>query len=155
MSNTVLRATEVETLDGLELAEPDCIAEDFGGEVVVLNSASGVYYSLTDLAAAVWRDLLAGHSVASLLAAVRQLDPQAAQATTAFIRDLEASGILRPTQSRKPSAAASESAALVTAGETRLTMQSFDDMKDLILADPIHDVDDEMGWPVLRREEDE
>jgi hypothetical protein len=28
-------------------------------------------------------------------------------------------------------------------------MQSFEDMKDLILADPIHDVDDQLGWPAL------
>jgi hypothetical protein len=40
----------------LEVATPDCIADDFDGEVVVLNIASGIYFSLRDLAGAVWRD---------------------------------------------------------------------------------------------------
>jgi hypothetical protein len=29
-------------------------------------------------------------------------------------------------------------------------MEVFDDMADLIKADPIHDVDDVAGWPVRR-----
>ena len=37
----------------LEVAKPDCVADDFGGEVVVLNLVSGVYFSLRHLAAAV------------------------------------------------------------------------------------------------------
>jgi hypothetical protein len=30
----------------LEVAKPDCVADDFGGEVVVLNIVTGVYFSL-------------------------------------------------------------------------------------------------------------
>lgn len=154
MSEMAFGVTEPGALNGLEVAGPDCVAEDFAGEVVILNSASGVYYSLTDLAAGVWRDLMAGHSVESLLSAVSRVDEQASQATTDFIRGLETAGLLRRTSPRAPSTLALESVALVSAGETKLTIQSFDDMKDLILADPIHDVDDEIGWPVMRRIED-
>ena len=154
MPEMAFGVTEPGAFNGLEVAGPDCIAEDFGGEVVVLNSASGVYYSLTDLAAGVWRDLMAGHSAESLLSAVGRVDEQASQATTDFIRGLETAGLLRRTSPRSPSTLTPESVALVSAGETKLTIQSFDDMKDLILADPIHDVDDEMGWPVMRRIED-
>jgi Coenzyme PQQ synthesis protein D (PqqD) len=150
MSDKAFEAIDEHLLTGLELAEPDCVAEDFGGEVVVLNSATGVYHSLTDLAAAVWRDLMAGHSVEALLDAISHVDERAFQATGDFMRDLESAGLVRRTSSRAPRSLTPDCASLVGAGETKLTIQSFDDMKDLILADPIHDVDDEKGWPILR-----
>jgi hypothetical protein len=154
MSDMISKRVEWDVLGGLEVAEPDCVAENFDDEVIVLNSASGVYYSLTDLAAGVWRDLMAGHSVHSLLNAVNRVDERVSQEMIDFIRDLETAGLLRQTSLQASSALTPESVGLVSAGETRLTIQSFEDMKDLILADPIHDVDDEVGWPVLQRSDD-
>jgi hypothetical protein len=153
MSETAFEQTERNRARALEVAGPECIAEDFGGEVVVLNGATGVYYSLTDLAAGVWRDLMAGHSVESLLSAISRADERASQATIDFIDSLEEAGLLRQSDPRAPSTAAPESVALVSAGETKLTIQSFEDLSELILADPIHDVDGEFGWPILRRED--
>jgi hypothetical protein len=135
---------------GLEIRGPECIAEDFGGEIVVLNAASGVYYSLTDLAAGVWRDLMAGHSVGALLNAISRADKGASEAIIKFIGGLEEAGVLRRSNPRAPSTATPESVTLIRAGETKLTIQCFEDMKDLILADPIHDVDEDRGWPILR-----
>jgi hypothetical protein len=140
--------------EGFEIAEPDCVAEDFGDEVVVLNSATGVYFSLTDLAAGVWRDLMAGHSVNSLISGIGGVDKHASQATLDFIRNLEAAGLLRQRSAPVSIASSAKSIALATAGKTRLTIESFDDMKDLILADPIHDVDEEIGWPTRPRTRD-
>jgi len=150
MSDEAFSTTE-HRLTWLDVAEPDCVAEYFGGEVVVLNSATGVYYSLTDLAAGVWRDLIAGHSVESLLDAISQVDKRVYQPVSDFIRDLESAGLVHRTSSRAAGTVTPDSVSIVGAGETRLTLQPFDDMKDLILADPIHDVDEEKGWPILRR----
>ena len=108
MPETVLRPIEPCALDGLEVAEPDCIAEDFGGEIVVLNSTSGVYYSLSGLAAAVWRDLMAAHSVESLLKEIRDVDDGMSQAADDFIRDLKTSGLLRSCRHGAPRTLPSE-----------------------------------------------
>ena len=151
MSEMGFGVAEQAGLNGFEIAEPDCVAEDFGSEVVVLNSATGVYFSLTDLAAAVWRDLMVGHSVYSLISGIGRIDRQASQATIDFIRKLEMAGLIRQRRASVPIASSAESIVLTTAGKTGLTIQSFDDMKDLILADPIHDVDEEIGWPTGRR----
>ena len=35
---------------------------------------------------------------------------------------------------------------------TEITMDKFGDMADLIAADPIHDVDEEFGWPILKED---
>jgi hypothetical protein len=151
MSEMGFGLAEQAGLNGFEIAEPESVAEDFGSEVVVLNSATGVYFSLTDLAAAVWRDLMAGQPVYSLISGIGRIDRQASQATIDFIRNLEAAGLIRQRSASAPIASSAESIVLATAGKTALTIQSFDDMKDLILADPIHDVDEEMGWPTRRR----
>ena len=136
-------------LNALEVAAPDCVADDFGGEIVALNSVTGIYFSLTDLAAAVWRDLAAGHSVESIIGGINRVDGRIAEMTAKFIEDLERVGLMRRTSQHPVERAPPESVALVNTGETRLTIQSFEDMKDLILADPIHDADDQLGWPAL------
>jgi hypothetical protein len=137
-------------LNVLEVAKPDCVADNFDDEVVVLNLVSGVYFSLRDLAAAVWRDLVAGHSVDSLISGMSRVDEGIAAATAALIDQFEQTGLLRQASPRRPESDEPESVALVRTGEARLTIESFEDMKDLILSDPIHDADEKMGWPTLR-----
>lgn len=134
----------------LEVAKPDCVADDFGCEIVALNCATGMYFSLTDLAAAIWRDLAAGHSVQSIISELSSINGRVADATAKFVNDIERAGLMRRTNPHPVERAAPESAALVSTGETRLTMQSFEDMKDLILADPIHEADHQVGWPLPR-----
>jgi hypothetical protein len=142
-------APEQDRPNALEVATPDCVADDFGGEIVVLNAVTGIYFSLTDLAAAVWRDLAAGHPVESIIGGISSVDGRIGEAAANFIEDLERAGLMRPTSQHPVERAAPESVALVNNGETRLTIQGFEDMKDLILADPIHDVDGQLGWPAL------
>ena len=66
----------------LEVSTPDCVANDFDGEIVALNLSSGVYWSLRDLAAALWRDVTAGHNPAALCDRLAQikLDSESAHA---------------------------------------------------------------------------
>jgi len=137
-------------LNVLEVAKPDCIADNFGDEVVVLNLVSGVYFSLRDLAAAVWRDLAAGHPVGSLISSIDRVDGGIAEATVKLIDNFERAGLMRRASPRPVETVEPESMALVHRGEARLTIESFEDMKDLILSDPIHDVDDQIGWPAPR-----
>jgi hypothetical protein len=142
-----------ERINVLELSKPDCVADDFGGEVVVLNLVSGVYFSLRDLAAAVWRDLAAGHPPELLVDGINRVDERIAEATATLIDDFERAGLMRRGSPRPVEMTAPESIAVLRAGEARLTFECFEDMKDLILSDPIHDSDDQMGWPTLQRTE--
>ena len=131
----------------LEVAKPDCVAEDLHDEIVVLNLVSGVYFSLRNLAAAVWRDLAAGHSVGSLISGISRVDERIAVATAELIDKFEQTGIMRQASPR-PVETEPESLASVRTGEVRLTFESFDDMKELVLSSPVHisDIDDQMGW---------
>jgi len=131
----------------LEVAKPDCVADDLDGEVVVLNLVTGVYFSLRNLAASVWRDLAVGHSVGSLISGIGRIDERIAGETATLIDSLEQIGVMRPASPR-PIETELESIALVRRGETRLTFESFEDMKELVLSSPahIHGPDDRMGW---------
>ena len=80
----------------LEVATPDCIADNFDGEVVVLNIASGVYFSLRDLAGAVWRDLESGHLPSDLVAEIGAVDAQLTTRAREFIAQIEQHGLMRP-----------------------------------------------------------
>lgn len=132
-----------------EAAGPDIVAEDFGGEIVVLNLANGRYFSLPGLSAGIWRDLAAGCTPAALIDLARPAGPAMAAAVETVAAGFLAEGLLR----RRASPTAPPTVQSVF-GETAdlPVMESYDDMADLILADPIHDVDENVGWPVKRED---
>jgi hypothetical protein len=128
----------------LEIATPQCVAEDFEGEIVILNMESGVYFSARAASAALWRDLAAGHSVESL---VELAGPNraAGQAIDTFVKSVIGEGLMRPAvPSQAPSAAPSLN---VTEIKESLSLEAFHDMKSLLLLDPVHEVDAQIGWP--------
>jgi hypothetical protein len=85
----------VEGRKALEVATPDCIADNFDGEVVVLNMASGVYFSLRDLAGAVWRDLASGHPPSDLIGELGAVDAELGVRAREFIAQIEQHGLMR------------------------------------------------------------
>lgn len=132
-----------------ELAVPQCVADEFDGEVVILHMATGVYYCLQGLGAAFWRDVIAGHPLADLIKHVAAIDTALEEAAITLGQGLIGAGLLRPTTANLPETPPTVLSAYA-AGERHLGLDSYDDMRDLVLSDPIHDVDEEMGWPVLK-----
>jgi len=138
--------TALSHIDSFVLASPDIASEEFDGEYVILDLGSGRYFSLSGLAAAVWRGLVDGHSVSTLGAGLAAGDERiglVAQAAEAMVGH----GLLRrggqPPNGPVPDAIL---AALAEA-EPVLRIEVFDDLADLLVADPIHDVDETAGWP--------
>jgi len=130
-----------------EAAGPDIVAEDFGGEIVVLNLANGRYFSLPGLSADIWRDLAAGCTPGSLIELAAPAGDDIANGVAALAAGLLAEGLLRPRPTTTPGVAPKAHFGGVTSPPV---MESYDDMADLILADPIHDVEESIGWPVKK-----
>lgn len=129
----------------LELASPECSADDFDGEIVAINLETGIYYSIKDAAAVLWHDLVAGHSVEALVEIARDND-ELAQGIERFAGELVTYGLMRPAvDAPVPTATAGTAAQVATM--ILPTLESFGDMQDLLLLDPVHEVDEEMGWP--------
>lgn len=126
--------------------DPDVVAEDFDGQIVILNLSNGHYYSLEGCAGDIWQLLCCGHSPAQVLLALREARPELAKDCAGFVDTLIEKALVRP------DAEASVNSAPITADWTDLAprLEAYDDLAELIYADPIHDVDEAAGWPKPR-----
>jgi Coenzyme PQQ synthesis protein D (PqqD) len=137
----------------LKINTPPVIHQLLDGEVIVVNLDSGTYYSLDGTAATIWEAIDRGASLGETIAdaAARYDAPAAAveRAVTTFVDELRreelvvaeaANGAERPGPTRTNGAPA----ARVTFTEP--VLNKYTDMQELLLLDPIHEVD-ESGWP--------
>jgi hypothetical protein len=127
---------------------PEIVSEDFNGEIVVLNLSNGHYFSLRGIACVMWSLLLAGHSPQSILASIEAKRPDLSRVSSEFFARLIELGLVRP------------GTVVTTAPVNELwsgdhpSIEVFDDLAELVAADPIHDVDEQVGWPVPMQNSD-
>ena len=126
---------------------PDVVAEDFDGEMVILNLATGYYFSLRGIAGPIWSSLLAGHTPESILASIRAARPELLDESQGFLERLVELDLVRPQASNGDRATSPIDAAWSADGPR---LEVFDDLAELIVADPIHEVDEQAGWPTPR-----
>jgi hypothetical protein len=126
---------------------PDVVAEDFNGQIVILNLANGHYFSLDGIAAPIWSSLLAGHTPDAILVSIGEKRPELVEGSSAFLSRLVELDLVRPHGN------GAAGLADVTGGDwsgAPPQIEVFDDLAELIFADPIHDVDEQVGWPAPR-----
>jgi hypothetical protein len=130
-----------------ELNNPPIIAEVIEGEVIAIDLDRGSYYSLLGPAAQIWNALLAGRTGQEILAAVAPAPMSGSldAGLIEFLGALVAEKLIRPAAgSGGGMAALAPFAPWSGAG---LRFERFTDMQDLLVLDPIHEVDEEAGWP--------
>jgi hypothetical protein len=126
---------------------PDVIDEVFDGEAVIVNLRTGRYYSLDAAGTDIWQQALAGRSIDDMVAdlATRYSAPADVleRVVHSFLaRLLDEELVNGPFERRDTAATHSEACSFAP------TIQVFTDMTDLLLLDPIHEVDLEgSGWP--------
>jgi hypothetical protein len=129
------------------ISAPDVVAEDFNGQVVILNLSDGRYFSLGGIAPSVWTNLLDGKTPQAILDSVAGQRPELGEETARFVERLVDLRLITPQD-----AAGSDFSSIVT--ETwdgaPPSIEVYDDLAELIFADPIHDVDEQAGWPTPR-----
>ena len=127
-----------------ELNNPPIVAEMIEDEGVAIDLKSGRYYSLLGPAAQIWRHLLSGYSPAEILASAGAASEAEAGALSRFVATLRDEGLIRPRRGSAPSQALPPMAPW---GAEALKLESFNDMQDMLTLDPIHEIDDDFGWP--------
>lgn len=123
---------------------PDVVAEDFDGEIVILNLANGHYYALQGTAQRIWPLLLDGHTPGSILASIAARRPDLADAASGFIARLVELNLVIATPKSAVGGFDESWAGKAPA------LEIYDDLAELIGADPVHDVDEQAGWPKKR-----
>jgi hypothetical protein len=129
---------------------PSVISEIVDNEAIIVNLDNGAYYSLRDTGCVIWRLLEQGATTAQVVTQLsQQYGGETAVVITAvqqLIAELQAEALVSPCNE----AVKSPSLPFIGGDDrqafTEPVLEKFTDMSDLLLLDPIHDVDAE-GWP--------
>lgn len=126
---------------------PDTASELFDGEIVIAHYGTGLYFSISHAGALIWQglrhglstaetaDWLAGHFTQDAAVIPGQVD--------AFVASLLERELLIAVGARDK---AGELPAITLAAWQAPALDGFDDLQELLLLDPVHDVT-EAGWP--------
>ena len=133
--------------------QPAVISEVVDGEAVIVNLDSGAYFSLRDTGCVIWSLLIQGMALPDVVKTVAKQYSAAGQAMDTTIRTLVAEllseGLLVPAHS--PVLPQDLTMPPEAGNGARLpfhppVLEKFTDMAELLLLDPIHDVQP-AGWP--------
>jgi hypothetical protein len=131
------------------------VHDTIDGEVLAIRSDTGTYYSMQGSAATAWCALISGVDIDAMASAVALHHDAGVDvvrdALTTFGAGLEAESLLVASE-------ADTAAMIILPPETQNTaweqpqFEKYTDMQDLLLFDPIHEVDPS-GWPAVVRDE--
>ena len=132
---------------------PHVVHEIIDGEAILVNMQTGRYYSASEVGAVVWGLIEAGAPVRAIVdrvaARYRGDREEIAMGLESFLAELEREGLIVPHEGAVAfSDGAADGRDVSPAGAPFVPpeLRSYTDMEDLLLLDPIHDVD-ETGWP--------
>ena len=130
--------------------EPKVVSETLDGETIAIDLESGSYFSMNPAASVVWNLILDGHpadAFPAVIAARFDVSREAAAADIArFVESLVRDRLVVAAEPR-----AAGAPVIVAEGQAAYAapaVERFDDMQELLLADPIHDAT-LAGWPHL------
>ena len=128
------------------------LSDVFGEEVVLVNLESGVYYSLKYSAAQIWIRLINQYSPTEVFADLIQIyqvdENDLISDINLFITQLLEDKIIKiASETEKKSIEFNSKGILVT--YTSPVVETFSDMQEILLLDPVHDVD-KAGWPISK-----
>lgn len=130
-----------------EVNKPEVVDESVDGEALIVHLGTGAYFSARGPADVAWQLFAGGATVTEVVSALAgtSVDAEAVAGVAGFLSELVTEDLLRARLSPPGSAAVSWHAPFAVP-----TLEKFTDMEDLLLLDPIHDVDDATGWPNAR-----
>jgi hypothetical protein len=146
----------MDSADRFRVAAPDVIHQTVDGEVIVVHLQRGTYHCLRGTGALLFDPLVRGASVpdlAAVLAAGTDGDASRIEAAvTRFVQDLWRDGLIVATTDGADGAGAvaAPPAPSVKRPFEEPHVETFTDLQDLLLTDPIHDVEPP-GWPNVAR----
>lgn len=142
----------MENIRRYNIFDNNIISDVFGEEVVLVNLESGVYYSLRDSAAQIWIRLINQYSPTEIVVDLIQIykvdeNDLISDINLFFTQLLEVKIIKIALETEKKSIEFNSKEILVP--YTSPVLETFSDMQEILLLDPVHDVD-KAGWPISK-----
>jgi hypothetical protein len=138
--------------------KPTVTYETIEGESVVINLETGSYYSLRAIGSEIWESLAANRAVElivdDLSALYNATRVQVEQSVIQLIGELRQEQLIVPDGAIGSSASGSQAPSVASTVKSEFqapVLQKFTDMQELLLLDPIHDVD-AAGWPRAKQD---
>ena len=132
------------------IRRPEVIHEILDDELVIVNLKTGSYFSLDRVGAVVWRAVDRRASRAEIVAEVvaRYHGPEAEieREVSRLLEDLQAHALIAVSAEGATMPPGTAPAAGERLPFSAPQLQKYTDMQELLLLDPIHEVD-ESGWP--------
>lgn len=127
---------------------PNIVCEIFDNEVVAVNLDVGIYYSITGWSAKVWQMIQNGLSIEEMDQILTKFCNDSVninESLAKFAQELLDKNLIVLSSSLNKSQAIDLQFEQVDKMPD-LLIEEFSDMQDILLLDPVHDVD-ESGWP--------
>jgi hypothetical protein len=129
-----------------QISYPNVVAESFGSETVIVNLAKGTYFSLDEIASILWTAVTTRASISSIKRAIHSNYPQdektASNDFEDFLETLIKHELIETTNETSGDIVIDFPAARYS--KPVITVHS--DLQDILLLDPVHDINEE-GWP--------
>jgi hypothetical protein len=143
----------------LRINKPTVVHETFDKEVVIIEFNSGNYYSLDKAGADIWGFIERGANVDEILEGITHLYKGSASvienAINQLLDELQQELLIVPDNSKEPGNNREVKLNINPDTETEKPdfqvpiIHKYTDMQNLLLLDPIHEVD-ETGWPNIK-----
>lgn len=140
----------------LRVNSPRVMHERIEGEVIVIDLATGSYFSLRDVGSEIWTEIERGateQEIVATLAVRYEASPEDIDnAVRRLVKELAGEGLIDSDGvTGEGSAGSTDMAPFVESNGSRMAfsapvLEKHTDMQDLILLDPVHEVD-ARGWP--------
>lgn len=139
-----------------KINSPAVINDTIEGESVIINLQTGFYYSLDNIGSAIWNGLIKQYSIEEIIntfiACFNEDKEKVINGINELIKELKKENLIEALSEeqqkkiRPDKALDIEESVLSDSSFTKPVFNKFGDMQDLLLLDPIHEVD-EAGWP--------
>ncbi|RWC51329.1 MAG: PqqD family protein [Mesorhizobium sp.] len=136
--------------DVYAVASKDIVFESFDGEAVVLDLASGRYFGFSDTGSRIWQALSLGVPAPVLVGLAAGTATIGLVELESFIAQLIDFGLLAPAPDASAQPLPSGLPAELAASREPLKVDVHDDLANLIMVDPIHEVEEPLGWPAVK-----
>lgn len=141
----------MEILGYFNIKKPDVVHETIDGETVIVNLENGVYYSLRNSGVDVWNFLETGANydecMSMLLDRYEGSPDEIKKSVADLLIILQKEGLVQVSSTKRSDNLAPQPVTTIEKiGYIPPVLEKFSDLQDLLLLDPIHEVDED-GWP--------
>ena len=138
---------------------PRVVYQTIENETIIIDFDNGAYYSADGVGAEIWEGIAGNLTADRIIHAVSQRyagdEQEIIEEVGRFIERLQRESLILPMEEPPAGAHAVSDEGIAEAGLRPAyvppQLRKYTDMQDLLLLDPIHEVD-EQGWPIAKDE---